>query len=190
MKYFSFLAALILFSLAANSETLPDFEKRYILDSKSIVHVRIVEAQEKSFDFEGELDACGINYVARVLYVYKGDFARKDLEFSSVFSLLVGEEYILLLGRQGAVSSLIVDWPKEYKVAFSKCDESLHSLRLNEADALLVWNYPHDLEGKWVMVEDEHIIIDSEGSSKRRACLHGEGECLFVPLDDFIKKVE
>lgn len=188
MKYFSFLVSLLL-SLPANSEKLSNFERRYILASESIVHVRAVSAQENLFDFEGELDACGINYVARVLKLYKGDLVQKNIEFSSVFSLLVGEEYILLPGRQEAPPSLIVDWPKDYKAAYSKCEESLHSLRLSETNALLVWDYPHDLDGKWVMIEDENIIVGSEDSSKRRPCLHGEGECLFIQMDEFVSKV-
>lgn len=160
------------------------------LEDLSVIHVRIIEARELAFLHEGESDTCGINYSAKILNSYKGNRGGQALKFSSPFSLIVGHEYILITGRTHAVSSLIVDWPRDYEQAFSKCEEDLYPLILQSNDAMMIWDYPYDLDGKWVMVEDGNMPFEKQLSGKERRCLYGEGECLFIRLSDMVRILE
>lgn len=156
-------------------------------DDLSVLHVRVFEAKEFAFQYEGESHFCGINYSANILHSYIGNIGERELNFSSPFSLVVGHEYILIAGRKHATPSLIVDWPRDYEDAFSKCEEGLHPLNLKSDDAMMIWNYPYDLDGKWVMVEDGNMPFDKQFPGKERQCLYGEGECLFIRLSDMVR---
>ena len=58
-----------------------------------------VEAQELSFDVGSEIEMCVVNDKARILSLCKGGKKEELLEFSSVFPLVVSEEYSLFVGR-------------------------------------------------------------------------------------------
>lgn len=187
MIFFKSLLVAFLFLVVAAAYGMQDDAEP---DDLSVLHVRVAEAKEVAFQYEGESNSCGINYSAKILNSYKGNRGGRELNFSSPFSLIVGHEYILITGRKRAAPSLVVDWPRDYEDAFSKCEESLFPFGLQSGDAMMVWDYPYGWDGKWVMVEDGNMPFKEQFPGRKRQCLYGEGECLFIRLSDMVRILE
>ena len=188
MKFSNIIPMLLLVIFVSTTASCA-IETRSPTTGVSVAHVRIVKAQELVFLYEGKLDACGINYTADIVRSYKGNLKQKRLVFSSSSSLLVGQEYILIVGRDTDSPSLIGDWPKDYDDVLSECEKSLHDLSLQESDALMVWDYPYGLDGKWVMISDDNLLVKKHLAVKKGQCFYREGECSFINLETFVEEI-
>ncbi len=195
MRFFNPLPqVLIVFLLATTTsfatETRSIVTKtRALSKASSIIHVRVVEAKELAVMYEGKLnDSCGINYSANILHSYKGKLTQGKVKFSSPYPLMIGEEYLLVIGRGTISPHLIVEFSPDYEAAVSTCAKDSYDPNLpEENDALMIWDSPYGLDGKWVMIADDgNTPVSKQLPVKKMHCLYGEGECLFVRLDDLV----
>lgn len=189
MRFFDFLPK-VFFLLMLNAMTSYAAETKLLSDESSIIHVRVVAAKELPFRHPGTVNNCGINYTANILHSHKGSIIRGILKFSSPFPLMVGREYLLLIGGPKPESHFIVELPRDQEEAYAKCEDGLYSLELGENDALMIWDYPYGLEGKWVMIPIGAIHLNKQLRVKKMHCLYDEGKCLFIRLNDLIDEIK
>lgn len=188
MRFFSFILSLsLIVSETAYSDGLTAFDDSSVKSSDSIIYARVIEAQELSFDIEGQVEMCGINYKARLLDVFKGRKGGAVMTFSSVFPLVVGEEYLLFSGRKPLPSGLIVELAGELKSKMTTCEEELQAPHLNSTDYFLVKSYPYNLEGKWVEVGGKNLFSNKK---KKQSCFYQEGSCDFVAWREVVDKIK
>lgn len=185
MKYFSFFLILV-FARIIEAENKVPFDEFYVDRSDLIVHVRIVEAQELSFDVDSKIEMCGVNYKARILSLFKGVKKENVLEFSSVFPLVVSEEYLLFLGGDSFPHGLKIELSGAFENKMLLCEKQLQNPSVGENDFLLVKNYPYELEGKWVESTNK-LLLGNE--AVRKPCLYQEGNCNFIFWDTMVERI-
>lgn len=184
MKYINLFCLLVL-SQFAKSEDQMTFDKLFLESSDSIIHIRVIEAQEQSFDIDGELEMCGVNYNARVLRSIKSAKEERTIEFSSVYPLVVSEEYLLFLGKAPSASGLVIELSGKFEEEMLTCEKKLKEIKVNDGEFFLVKDYPYDLIGSWV----EFSGLTYLGEEKEKPCLYQEGNCNFVPLSKVLDQI-
>lgn len=165
---------------------MESFRDKYLSGGAKVSHVKVIEGKGFEVAIEGVSDICGFNYVSK-----KIGGESEYVKFSSPFPLVLGDEYLVVFGRHKADKErgLTVDWPEEYQSAFSQCEKHLEGPSLGEEEFFRVLDFPYDLEGKWVLVEDDRVRFEHAKPVRRSNQLDFAGDVLLVPFDALMKEV-
>ena len=165
------------------------YEHDFLGKSKAVAHVRVISANELSFNHEHLTEQCGINYEAVVIETFKGKVTKDRIKFSSGFPLYVGEEYVLYMGREPFPRSITVQLMPDYEKVLNECKKGLNTPDLDEWDFSPILNFPGELEGKWVEIIDYGVEFKRIKPVKAE-CERQSGECYFVKLEEVKRRAK